>query len=208
MLGDLFDLWLGDDVDLTRQDAVVQALQAFHSRGGQAHVMVGNHDFLLGGEFFQAARATPLPDPTVLTLDGQRWLLTHGDELCTADVDYQALRTRIRHPAYVQNFLALPQARRVQMARELQDASHTATAHKAAAVMDVDPAAARAALETHRATVLVHGHTHRAGIERVPGNTRQAGPEVLTRITLGAWTAGPSACVWEAGRYRLIGKPD
>lgn len=207
VLGDLFDLWLGDDIDLPRYGAVTQTLRGFQSRGGAAYVMVGNHDFLLGADFFAATGVHPLPDPTVLELGEQRWLLTHGDLLCTADVDYQSLRKQIRNPEYVQGFLALPPARRMQMARELQDASRTATAHKADTTMDLDPVSTHDFMKAHDATVLVHGHTHRPGVEAVSDPGPQATTPPLTRITLGSWACGPSACIWEDGNYRLVGIP-
>lgn len=189
VLGDLFDLWLGDDVELPRFAPVVEALAAYAARGGRAHVMVGNHDFLFGEAFFAQSGARPLPDPTVIEHAGRRLLLTHGDALCTADVDYQAFRARIRAPQFVADFLARPPAERVQVARGFQDASRTATATKAAEVMEVDTAAADAALRETGADMLLHGHTHRPGVHRLPTGKR---------VVLGPWHDGESALVWPA----------
>jgi UDP-2,3-diacylglucosamine hydrolase len=191
VLGDLFDLWLGDDVDLPRFAPVVDALAAYAARGGRAQVMVGNHDFLFGEAFFAQSGARPLPDPTVIEHAGHRLLLTHGDRLCTADVDYQAFRARIRAPQFVADFLAKAPAERVQVARGFQDASRNATATKAADVMEVDAAAANAALLETGADMLLHGHTHRPGVHRLPTGMR---------VVLGPWHDGESALVWpEAG---------
>ena len=189
VLGDLFDLWLGDDIDLPRFAPVVDALAAYTTRGGRAHVMVGNHDFLFGEAFFAQSGAHPLPDPTVIEHAGKRLLLTHGDTLCTADVDYQAFRTRIRAPQFIADFLARPPAERVQVARGFQDASRDATAAKAAEVMEVDTVAATAALLEAGADMLLHGHTHRPGVHRL-GTGR--------RVVLGPWYDGESALVWPA----------
>ena len=189
VLGDLFDLWLGDDLDLPRFAPVIEALAAYGARGGVAHVMVGNHDFLLGAAFFGETRAQPLADPTVIEHAGRRLLLTHGDQLCTADVDYQAFRARIRAPAFVAEFLAKPPAERQQIARGFQDLSHSATAAKSTAVMEVDAAAADAALRDAGADVLLHGHTHRPGVHRLAAGRR---------VVLGPWYGGESALVWPA----------
>ena len=189
VLGDLFDLWLGDDLDLPRFAPVIEALAAYGARGGAAHVMVGNHDFLLGAAFFTETRTQPLADPTVIEHAGRRLLLTHGDQLCTADVDYQAFRARIRAPAFVAEFLAKPPAKRQQIARGFQDASRSATAAKSAAVMEVDAAAADAALRDAGADVLLHGHTHRPGVHRLAAGRR---------VVLGPWYGGESALVWPA----------
>ncbi|MGE0810014.1 MAG: UDP-2,3-diacylglucosamine diphosphatase [Immundisolibacter sp.] len=187
VLGDLFDLWLGDDVDLPRFAPVVDALAAYGARGGAAHVMVGNHDFLFGAAFFAHSGARALADPTVIEHAGHRLLLTHGDALCTADVDYQAFRARIRAPAFVTEFLAKPPAERVQIARGFQDASRSATAAKSADVMEVDADAANAALKDTGADILLHGHTHRPGVHRLAAGKR---------VVLGTWYGGESALVW------------
>ena len=189
VLGDLFDLWLGDDLDLPRHQPVIAALRAYADRGGVARVMVGNHDFLVGDAFFAQSGARPLPDPTVLEHAGRRLLLTHGDDLCIADVDYQAFRARIRHPAFVAEFLAQPPERRQAVAREFQDGSRTATAGKPAAMRDVDTDAADAALVDAGADLLLHGHTHRPGMHRLPAGRR---------VVLGPWHGGVSALIWPA----------
>ena len=187
VLGDLFDLWLGDDVDLMRFAPVIDALRAYADRGGAAHVMVGNHDFLFGAAFFAKSRARPLADPTVIEHAGHRLLVTHGDALCLADVDYQAFRARIRAPQFVAEFLAKPAAERVEIARGFQDASRSATAAKSADVMEVDADAANAALQEAGANLLLHGHTHRPGVHRLPAGKR---------VVLGPWYDGESALVW------------
>lgn len=189
VLGDLFDLWLGDDLDLPRYQPVIAALRDYAERGGVAQVMVGNHDFLFGDAFFARSRARPLPDPTVIEHAGRRLLLTHGDALCLADVDYQAFRARIRNPAFVAQFLAQPAAQRIAIAREFQDGSRTATAEKTAAMMDVDADAANAALIDAGASLLVHGHTHRPGAHPLPAGRR---------LVLGPWFEKESALIWPA----------
>lgn len=189
VLGDLFDLWLGDDLDLPRYQPVICALHAYAERGGVAHVMVGNHDFLIGEAFFAQSRARPLPDPSLIEHAGRRLLLTHGDALCLADRDYQAFRERIRHPAFVAQFLAQAAQQRIATAREFQDASRTATASKSAAVMDVDADAANAALVEAGAGLLLHGHTHRPGVQRLSAGRR---------VVLGPWFEQESALIWPA----------
>jgi len=189
VLGDLFDLWLGDDLDLPRYQPVIAALRAYADRGGRAHVMVGNHDFLFGDAFFAQSGARPLPDPTVLDHAGQRLLLTHGDALCLADVDYQAFRARIRQPDFVAQFLAQPAEQRIATARAFQDGSRTATAGKTAAMMDVDADAANAALVGAGTGLLLHGHTHRPGVHRLPNGRR---------VVLGPWFERESALIWPA----------
>ena len=86
VLGDLFDVWLGDDQ--LRQPlaaAVVDALAELAGSGVPLFVQRGNRDFLLGERFARTARATLLPDRVVHDIQGTRTLLMHGDLLCTDD---------------------------------------------------------------------------------------------------------------------------
>ena len=68
ILGDLFEVWLGDD---DRNDAVhartLESLRAFSDAGGALYVMHGNRDFLIGEGFREATGATLLDDPCLVT---------------------------------------------------------------------------------------------------------------------------------------------
>ncbi len=50
-LGDLFDLWLGDDDTTPPHARVVDALAELTGSGTTVYAMHGNHDFLLGERF-------------------------------------------------------------------------------------------------------------------------------------------------------------
>ena len=76
--------------------------------GAPVGVMTGNRDFLLGARFTEAAGATLLPEQIVIDVAGTPTLLLHGDELCTADVDYQRFRRIARNARYQRAFLAFP----------------------------------------------------------------------------------------------------
>jgi len=164
ILGDLFEVWVGDD---SRFDAFesgcVDAL-AGASAQRPLYFMVGNRDFLAGHAFCAAAGLRALSDPTVLVAFGQRWLLSHGDALCVDDVDYQRFRAEVRSPSWQRAFLTQPLAHRRTVARQLRDASDQR--RRAMAVdgwADVDTAAARVWLTGAGAPTLIHGHTHRPG---------------------------------------------
>ncbi|MCS6946759.1 MAG: UDP-2,3-diacylglucosamine diphosphatase, partial [Steroidobacteraceae bacterium] len=83
VLGDLFEVWLGDDDDDPARARVCAALRALTASGTAAFVMRGNRDVLLGRGFEARTGATLLPDPVVVDFGGVRTLLTHGDLLCT-----------------------------------------------------------------------------------------------------------------------------
>ena len=127
ILGDLFEVWVGDDVLDTDAHADFethcQRLLAAVSTRMALYVMRGNRDFLLGDRFARACHLTLLNDPTVLAFDQQRWLLSHGDALCLQDTDYQQFRLEVRSPQWQAQFLARPLAQRLELARALRTQS-------------------------------------------------------------------------------------
>ncbi|MCP5152006.1 MAG: UDP-2,3-diacylglucosamine diphosphatase [Chromatiales bacterium] len=199
LLGDVFDLWLGDDDDRAPHDAVCSALAELTASGVPVHVAHGNHDFLLGEAFAARTGCTLLPDSATVEIAGEPVLVMHGDQLCTRDVDYQAFRRHSRDPRAQQAFLARPLAERLEAASALRVQSQAASRLKADDIMDVTPDAVVAALRAADVRVLVHGHTHRPGFHRLP----ELGPEPGTRIVLGDWYATDSVLAWDAAGPRL-----
>ena len=162
VLGDLFEVWVGDDA-LAVQDSFeqlcVQVLRVASQRL-DIFILHGNRDFLMGHTLMQAVGATLIPDPTVLSFAGQRWLLTHGDALCLADTAYLAFREQVRSAAWQSSFLSKPLAERQALARQMRQQSETRkqTTHEYA---DVDTDAALQWLQKSNAATMIHGHTHR-----------------------------------------------
>ena len=162
ILGDLFEVWVGDDT-VAVQDSFEQLCAQTLREASQRldiYILHGNRDFLMGHNLMQAAGATLIPDPTVLSFAGQRWLLTHGDALCLADTAYLAFRERVRSESWQSAFLAKPLAERQALARQMRQQSETRkkTAHEYA---DVDTNAALQWLRESNAASMIHGHTHR-----------------------------------------------
>src|ERR1051325_4318745 len=163
ILGDLFEYWAGDDdlADAHHQE-VIQALHALAAGGTRIFFMHGNRDFLLAQVFSQASGITLLDDPTQLTMYGKRVLLSHGDMLCTDDVDYQAFRRQVRDPAWQRDFLRQPLASRKQQIAALRLRSEQEKSYKAESIMDVNAEAVEALLREHDyPDLFIHGHTHR-----------------------------------------------
>lgn len=165
ILGDLFDAWPGDDCLDDGEDVVatqvVGALAALASAGVEVSLLHGNRDFLLGDGFSQRSHARILPDPYVLSLPTWQFVLSHGDFLCTGDLDYQAFRRQVRDAAWQTAFLARPLAERKALAAAARVQSETAKRGKASALMDVDPATTDDFLRQQGYASLIHGHTHR-----------------------------------------------
>ncbi|MEW6559557.1 MAG: UDP-2,3-diacylglucosamine diphosphatase [Pseudomonadota bacterium] len=171
ILGDLFEAWVGDDLlepeastivpaDAACAQTVAATLRAYTDTGRALFIQHGNRDFLLGERFAQATGGQLLPDPTVLTLQSQRLLLTHGDQLCLADTAYQQFRAMVRNPQWQQQVLAQPLAARVKQAQAMRAASQAAQA-RPETWADADPLEARRWLTETGCTWMIHGHTHR-----------------------------------------------
>lgn len=175
ILGDLFEVWIGDDARqpgrFEHQAAEVLAEAASRRTIG---FMAGNRDFLVGADMLRACGVAVLADPTLLSAWGERVLLTHGDALCISDEPYQAFRREVRSAQWRRDFLRQPLALREAQARHMRDASET---HKRQQIpgdwSDVDTAAAVAWMHGSGSHTMVHGHTHRPGSEVLaPGYTR------------------------------------
>ena len=180
ILGDLFEVWVGDDALCQAFEA--RCLRVLQSAGRRRWLafMPGNRDFLVGDDLLAVAGMHRLADPTVLDAFGQQWLLSHGDALCLSDTAYQTFRQQVRSPAWQRAFLAQPLALRQQQARAMRDASASHQASQGpAGWSDVDDEAATAWLDQACAAVMIHGHTHRPGSHTLAGGR--------ARHVLGDW---------------------
>jgi len=176
LLGDLFEYWVGDeDGDEPLGATIATRLHALVDDGTEVSFLVGNRDFLIGAAYAARAGMTLLPDPFAVTVGGLDLVLSHGDALCTDDVQYQQFRAMVRNPAWQQMVLAKPLAERRAMARGARSESEAAKGTKSMAIMDVNDDATCALLAAHPGAVLVHGHTHRPAhhLHKVAGVERQ-----------------------------------
>ncbi len=169
VLGDLFELWVGDDA--RHEPFARRCVQVLAQASARCHlaIMGGNRDFLMGQALLAESGACALVDPTLLVAFGQRVLLTHGDAMCIADHAYQAFRRQVREPAWLRGFLSRPLGERLALAREIRKASDTRRQFDGEGSADVDAATAMALMREAGATTLVHGHTHRPGSETWSG---------------------------------------
>lgn len=117
ILGDLFEAWVGDDVRDEGFEAECVGVLREAGQRRRIGFLPGNRDFLVGDAMLADAGVVRLGDPTLLRAWTYRVLLTHGDALCLADVDYQRFRAEVREPAWQAAFLARPLAERRAIAR-------------------------------------------------------------------------------------------
>ncbi|MEA9567521.1 UDP-2,3-diacylglucosamine diphosphatase [Polynucleobacter sp. AP-Nickl1-40-C4] len=166
ILGDLFEYWVGDDASASSpfQQEVQRAIANLSTKV-KTYYIHGNRDFLIGKIFIKKTGMTLLPDPSVVELASHKWVLAHGDALCTADLGYQVFRSWVRKPWVQKLFLTLPLNWRKGVAQHLRSNSHSQyqTQHRSAASqlkMDVTREACAAVMKDQSGDRLIHGHTH------------------------------------------------
>jgi UDP-2,3-diacylglucosamine hydrolase len=199
ILGDLFETWIGDDDDEPVRTGVRNALRELTAGGVSCFILHGNRDFLLGRDFMASSGCRLLADPTVLEVAGRRFVLSHGDALCTQDRSYQRLRRVVRNAAFQKGWRMLPLSFRRGLATLARRRSRAYTRQQPQSIMDVTPTAVTALLRSTHADVLVHGHTHRPDVHGVAVDERHC-----ARIVLGDWPGrGNTLVVDAAGGYSL-----
>jgi UDP-2,3-diacylglucosamine hydrolase len=189
LLGDLFEVWVGDDDDSADHARTCAGLKALTDAGVPVYVIHGNRDFLLGEAFEKRTGAKLLPDPVLLDLYAVPTLLSHGDAFCTEDTSYQELRSIVRKPGWQQRFLSLPLEARRALASAARAGSKAHTERTVPVIMDVNPDAVLRAFRATGARRLIHGHTHRPAIH--PGVIDGVTTE---RVVLAPWYEAAS-CV-------------
>lgn len=182
ILGDFFEVWIGDDAITPFQRSIAQALRQLSDSGTRIYLMHGNRDFLIGKAFCREAGCTLLKDPCLVQLGGEKVLLMHGDSLCTQDVGYMKLRRLLRNPISLFILRNLPLATRHKLARKLRSESRAQTRIKASEIVDVTPDEVPRIMAAHRVRTLIHGHTHRPAVHSLTLNGQPA-----RRIVLGDW---------------------
>lgn len=182
ILGDLFDVWIGDDDDNRLAQQVAAALQTLAKTGVDVYFIHGNRDFTLGHDYASRCNMTLLAESSLIDLYGTPTLIMHGDTLCTDDDAYQTYRRRVRSPQWQRRILRLPLFARRLMAWHLRLRSRRAIRRKSAVIMDVNHDTVCAAMREAGAKRLIHGHTHRPAVHKLHIDGDKA-----ERIVLGDW---------------------
>ena len=183
ILGDLFESWIGDDNTSELSHFVTDQLNSLSKKGIRIGLMHGNRDFLIGPDFCNAASIELMNDPYIIEINGEKAMLTHGDQLCTDDHEYQAFRSVVRNPIWQKDFLNFPISKREKIAGETKDASKHSKGNKTMEIMDVNPDSVLKAFENNAVEIMIHGHTHRPNIHKISNDQNK-----FTRYVLGDWS--------------------
>lgn len=198
ILGDLFEAWIGDDDDDPSARSVLAALAEQSAHEVALFFMHGNRDFLVGAGFCQATGCQLLGDYAKIEVFGTPVLLTHGDLLCTDDVEYMNLRATVRDASWQREFLAQPLTERRRIAADMRAQSQTEIAAKPTDIMDVNASAVATTMREFDVRLLLHGHTHRPAVHELMLDGKPA-----KRIVLGAWHDEASIVRWDEQGFSL-----
>jgi UDP-2,3-diacylglucosamine hydrolase len=199
ILGDLFEVWVGDDHQDSYNHRIIQTLRKSSNQGLTIEIMRGNRDFLLGKQFQSETGCTLLPDFTTLTLNKTPTLLLHGDTLCSDDTAYQRFRRITRNPASQFLFSKLPLKQRQKIVNNIRQKSKTHIKNVALDTMDVTQETVDKTLLRFKLHHMIHGHTHRPGVHHflLPSKNKDSPSSPATRTVLGAWHETGSVLVCE-----------
>ena len=200
ILGDFFNVWIGDDYVSDLNPRVAEALYKLSKAGLKIKLMHGNRDFLLGNDFAGRCGAELIEEPYLLEAFGQQVLLMHGDVLCTRDHDYMTFRSMVRDPEWQQNFLARPMEERLAFAEQAREQSKAMSSNKAEDIMDVTPEAVRTLMQQFNIETLIHGHTHRPDVHKLHSDS---GSKSARRLVLGDWEQGGWYISWTSEQLKL-----
>jgi len=183
VLGDLFEMWLGDDNISALNQQVIEQFKHYTTHQGELFIAHGNRDFLLGENFTRQCGATLISEDFQLNWENRSICLMHGDILCTDDTGYQKFRTMVRNIKWQSEFLGVSITKRLEIAEGIRQQSKQAQKQKDVQIMDVNPQAVKDYFLEQHCEWLIHGHTHREAKHRVDLGSGRYG----TRIVLSDW---------------------
>lgn len=202
ILGDFFEVWVGDDYVTELSTNVAKHLKAVRDSGIAIYFIHGNRDFIMRSKYAKKAGMILLPEQHVIDLYGTPTVILHGDEMCTQDTEYQQFRKKSRGWWWPKLMLALPLWYRRSLARKIRAKSKMNQASKALDILDVTEQAVLDMFAKHQVNNMIHGHTHRPDVHHYNVKSTQ-----LTRTVLGDWYEQGSYLVVTEQQQTLISEP-
>ena len=185
ILGDLFELWIGDDYIPVFVKEIIANLNNLSKKNVSLYFLPGNRDFLIGKKFALQTGCQLIQEPKIINIDGENLLIMHGDTLCKDDIAYIKMRKKFRNKILQFLFLMLPLKKRFKIAELIRKKSKASATKKQPEIMDVNQNAVVDIFKKYQVNCLIHGHTHRPNIHRLRINGIDC-----ERIVLGAWEDG------------------
>ena len=200
ILGDLFEFWIGDDFEDPLYSEITNQLKNLVKSGIKTYLMHGNRDFLIGENFLSMTGIELLKEPTIFSYKEKNIMLSHGDQFCIDDIEYQAYRKIVRNQEWQRSFLSFPIDKRLKILNEARDASIQSQDMKSNEIMDVNVNEVAAVVQKNNIDILIHGHTHRPRSHTIDIETKKS-----VRLVLGDWSASSAKIIkWVNAEPQLI----
>ena len=200
ILGDLFEFWIGDDFEDPLYSEITNQLKNLVKSGIKTYLMHGNRDFLIGENFLSMTGIELLKEPTIFSYKEKNIMLSHGDQFCIDDIEYQAYRKIVRNQEWQRSFLSFPIDKRLKILNEARDASIQSQDMKSNEIMDVNVNEVAAVIQKNNIDILIHGHTHRPRSHTIDIETKKS-----VRLVLGDWSASSAKIIkWVNAEPQLI----
>ena len=199
ILGDLFESWTDDKYDIAQNNIVISILKNISKSGTKIFLMHGNRDFLIGKQFSKTTGIEILPENYIVNLDESKILITHGDLLCTDDIDYQNFRKFIRNRLTLCFFNLLSNKFKIKISSYLRKKSKKITSQKPENIMDVNHETVLSFYKKFKTNIIIHGHTHRKNIHKIQNNGNN-----YMRYVLGDWHNSPSYIIYKNNKIKLL----
>lgn len=191
ILGDFFDLWIGDDEQQPFHQTVISKLKEY-SLMFPIYFMHGNHDFLVGKKFTQHSGIQLIEDPTVIELYGHNIMLAHGDGLIADDIKHMRFR-RLYHNTLIRKlFLAFPIRLRKTIANLTKRNSRSHLKKDNTLNFDVNSDFVKSLMKKNSADYLIHGHMHLPNVHDIEINGKKA-----KRVVLDSWHRFGNYLLWQ-----------
>ena len=204
ILGDFFEVWIGDDEHTPLMDAVAKKLSlCAKNKLCNIFYLHGNRDFMIGKRYAKQSSMQLVPEHHEININNEKILVLHGDTLCLADVNYQKMRKVFHNPILRFIFNALPLFLRKKIGWKIRTTSQNKKRYKQRDDMGVTQSEVERLLTHHNRLTMIHGHTHTPCRHTFALNGQQA-----VRFDVGDWYDNLSFVIAEKNKeIKLVSRP-
>lgn len=184
ILGDLFEIWLGDDELNKLHNKVALELKKLKKKQIPCYFIHGNRDFLLGSKYANSCGMILLPNfQTIKLLSGKKIIILHGDSLCINDKSFLKLKKFFNCNTLQKLFLSLPFSCRRLLFNIIHNFCVKHKKNKSKKQLKIDEKIALNMLIQNQSEIMIHGHIHQPKIYDIHYSQKI----IFKRIVLGCW---------------------
>ncbi|WP_367670716.1 UDP-2,3-diacylglucosamine diphosphatase [Sodalis-like secondary symbiont of Drepanosiphum platanoidis] len=197
ILGDLFDVWIGDDYKNILYKKIAHELFSLKNRGISCYFIPGNHDFLIGKYYAKSCGMILLPEKKIINFLNKKIIILHGDSLCINDYSYKIFRYIIRSKFLKNIFLRLPLYLRLKIFKKIQNKSNLKKKYKFN--IKINEKKILKIFNETNFDIMIHGHIHQKNIFILKNKNK-----IFYRAVLGSWENNGSAIYITKSKIKLI----